>query len=118
MPVSRLLLRLDDDRFDAIDIADIYFAEARDGDTMVRTRRKRVYSTTERIGEFAARLPKATFVRVHRSYLVNLDRVRQVRRRGGKDWELALDPPVNAVIPVARGRVAELFRKLGWKGER
>jgi len=118
MPVARLLLRFDDDRFDSIDVADIYYAAADGGDTVVRTRRKRRYRSTEHLAQLGARLPKDEFVQVHRSYIVRLDRIRQLRRRGENDWEVKLEPPVNAVLPVARKRVSEVFRKLGWKGPR
>ena len=51
---------------------------------------------------------------VHRSAAVNVDRVDEVRRRAnGRDWELRLEPPVNRVIPVARGRVAALWAAYG-----
>jgi len=52
------------------------------------------------------------FLRVHRSFVVNLDRVRQIRRRPSGDWELRLDPPVNKLIPVARSRTKALFRAI------
>jgi len=102
MPASRLLLRLDEDRFDAIEVTEIYFAEAKGGDADIRTRRKGRYRTTEHFAELGSRLPRNEFVRIHRSYLVRIDRVRQLRRRGANDWELKLEPPVNAVLPVAR----------------
>ena len=56
MPVSRLLLRIDSDRFEAIDVADIYYAEADGGDTVVRTRRRRPYRPTEHLAQFEERL--------------------------------------------------------------
>ena len=37
---SRLLLRVDEGRFDAIDAADIYFVEAVGGDSVVRTKKE------------------------------------------------------------------------------
>ena len=54
------------------------------------------------------------FVRIHRSYLINLDRVREIRLRGdhSNDWEVKLDPPVNAVLPVSRHYLAALRKVL------
>ncbi|HEY5609949.1 MAG TPA: LytTR family transcriptional regulator DNA-binding domain-containing protein [Thermoanaerobaculia bacterium] len=62
----------------------------------------------------AARRPRAAlrafrFSRVHRSYLVNANRIRTIRRRG-RDWEIQLDPPVNAVIPVSREAYARVMK--------
>jgi DNA-binding LytR/AlgR family response regulator len=55
-------------------------------------------------------------VRTHRDYLVNPDRVRQVRKRSsGEDWELKLDPPVNRVLPVSRSALADLWAAFGEK---
>ena len=99
--------------------AHIYYAEADGGDTVVRTRRKRCYRTTEHLAPLAERLSDGrpphdpAFVRIHRSYLI-----REVRRRGENDWELKLEPPVNVVLPIARKQVAGVFRRLGWKGGR
>ena len=61
-----------------------------------------------------ARLPADRFVAVHRSIVVNVDRVAELRRRpDGRDWELRLEPPVNRVVPVARGRLAALWAAYG-----
>ena len=54
------------------------------------------------------------FLRTHRNYLVNPRHVRQIRRRPqGEDWELTLDPPVNAVLPVSRSALAALWAAFG-----
>jgi len=54
-------------------------------------------------------------MRVHRSYLVNLERIREIRLRRGdpNDWEIKLGTPVNVVLPVGRGHVAALRKALG-----
>jgi DNA-binding LytR/AlgR family response regulator len=56
------------------------------------------------------------FVRIHRSYLVNLDRVREIRLRSGdpNDWEVKMDPPVNAVLPVGRSYLLKMKQQLGF----
>ena len=49
------------------------------------------------------------FLQIHREYVVNLRRIRLIRRRDeGRDWEVTLEPPVNRVLPVSRGALAEL----------
>jgi DNA-binding LytR/AlgR family response regulator len=64
--------------------------------------------------EWARRLHSAGFIRSHRSYLVNLDRVRELRLRPGdsNDWELKLEPPVNKVLPVGCGYLPRLRKAL------
>lgn len=61
-------------------------------------------------GELARALRPHGFVRVHRDYLVNLRRVREIRRRSkGRDWELKLSSPVNRVLPVSRRALKEIW---------
>jgi hypothetical protein len=49
---------------------------------------------------------------------VNVDRVAEVRRRPGeRDRELRLEPPVNRILPVARGRAEALWTAYGESGE-
>jgi DNA-binding LytR/AlgR family response regulator len=46
--------------------------------------------------------------------MVNLRRIHEIRRRQGRqDWEVKLDPPVNKVLPVSRGREKKLWERLG-----
>ena len=95
---------------------EIYYIEGERGDTLVRTRRKTRYRSVHRLSDWERQLRDAgSFVRVHRSYLVNLDKVREIRLRHGddNDWELKLDPPVNSVLPVGHTYLARLEKALG-----
>ncbi len=80
---------------------------------MVRTARKNVYRHVEPLEEVEDRLPSPPFFRIHRPYIVNLDRVFELRTRGEGEWELKMDPPVNNVLPVSRRRMDELRELLG-----
>jgi hypothetical protein len=52
-----------------------------------------------------------------RALAVNVERVAEVRRRPGeRDWELRLEPPVNRILRVARGRAATLWAAYGENG--
>jgi DNA-binding LytR/AlgR family response regulator len=84
---QRLALRLARDRRRVVDLDDVYFLEASGTATLVRLRDVRG------VGELLAHLEDRGFVRIHRSYVVNLARVRELR---------LLDPPVNRVLPVSR----------------
>jgi len=46
---------------------------------------------------------------IHRSWAVNLRRVREIRPAADSGWEVKLDPPVNRVLPVSRRRVTALW---------
>ncbi|MCH8339195.1 MAG: LytTR family transcriptional regulator DNA-binding domain-containing protein [Chloroflexi bacterium] len=58
-------------------------------------------------------MPSSPFFRVHRSYVVNLNRVLELRSRGDDEWELKMDPPVSKVLPVSRRRLPDLRELLG-----
>ena len=93
---------------------EIFLLEARGDETEVRTRGRRRLRDVRALGEVVARLPPGTFVQIHRSRAVNVDRVSEIRRRpNGRDWELRLEPPVNRVLPVARGRLVALWEAYG-----
>jgi len=49
------------------------------------------------------------FAMIHRSWAVNLRRVREIRPAADSGWEVKLDPPVNRVLPVSRRRVSALW---------
>lgn len=111
---GRLLLHLGPGLRQAIASDDVYFVEAKGDDTEVRTRAARVLKDVRPIGALEAPFLRHGFLRTHRNYLVNPRHVRQIRRRPqGEDWELTLDPPVNAVLPVSRSALAALWTAFG-----
>ena len=88
--------------------------EAVGDDARIRTRRRERLADVRTLGELEPVLRSWGFVRTHRNYIVNPNRVRQVRRRpSGEDWELKLDPPVNRVLPVSRGALAAVWAAFG-----
>lgn len=108
------LLHLPDDRRLVADPDEIYFMEADGDDTLVRFRSKQRHHDIRRLSEMEEALGKFGFVRVHRSYLVNAARVREIRRReDGRYWELVLDPPVNRVLPVSDSGFDQLLAAYG-----
>lgn len=67
-----------------------------------------------RLAELADQLATAGFVRIHRSTVVNLQRIRSVHPIGRGDREVVLADGTRR--KVARGRVAELERRLATPG--
>ncbi|HUP21695.1 MAG TPA: LytTR family DNA-binding domain-containing protein, partial [Thermoanaerobaculia bacterium] len=105
----RLLVHLADGRRVPLDPEEIYYLEAQEADTVVRTRSKRLLHDVRSLGQIEPLLAAWPFARIHRALLVNLHRVRELRpRRGARGWEVVLAAPVNKVLPVAEGRVREL----------
>ena len=111
--VRRLPVKGKDGSIDLIEIEGIFYLEAKGHDTLIRTKRKKPYHSVQRLGELAKKLPAPAFVRCHREYIVNLNRVRMLIPRKSKDYDLQLDPPVNRHIPIARNRLEKIRKILG-----
>jgi DNA-binding LytR/AlgR family response regulator len=62
----------------------------------------RSYLCTQTLREVEAALPAARFMRIHRSYLVNLAKVAAVKRAGPERLKLALDDEHRTELDVAR----------------
>jgi DNA-binding LytR/AlgR family response regulator len=112
----RIAVKVSNRRFVMLDIGEVYYFESEGHDVLVRTARKTRLRSVRSLGDLEKALKSGGFLRVHRSFVVNLNRVREVRLRKGddNDWELKLDPPVNVVLPVGRGYLAGLRRALGF----
>ena len=109
----RILLHLDDGSYEAVELDEIFYFEAEGEDTRVRLRGATARMDRRRLSTLETELPAGVFFRIHRSFLVNLAKVRIVRRREeGRDWEVRLEPPVNRVLPVARGAWRGLVQAL------
>ena len=110
----KILVKVAAGKILVFDPHEVFYIEGERNDSLVRTARKRLYRSTQPLASWEKRLRGTPLVRIHRSYLVNLDRVREIRRRGGdpNDWELKLDPPVNAVLPVSRKYYATVLKAL------
>ncbi len=70
----------------------MFYLEAEEHDTLVRTARAEAYRSTRRLPELLARLPRPSFF-CHEKYVVNLARVRSIKT-SGRDRQLRLDPPL------------------------
>ena len=110
----RLLVHLAEDRLEAVDPRDVYLLEAARADTLLRLRRAEPLRDVRRFHEVVERFEPFGFLRIHRSYAVNLDRIREVRlREDRRDWEVKLDPPVHRVLPVSRAELHRLWEAVG-----
>jgi DNA-binding LytR/AlgR family response regulator len=110
--IQRLPVRKADGSIDLIEIDSIFYLEAKEGDTIIRTKRKKPYRSVQRLHELAKKLPSSPFVQPHREYIVNLNRVRSITPRESRDYDLRLDPPVNKRIPISRKRLATIHKIL------
>lgn len=112
--MKRIAVRTQQGRLRLLEPGEIYYLEAREGASVVRTARRQLLPSPRSLEDWEERLAGEGFFRIHRSYLVNLDRVREIRLREGdtNDWEAKLDPPVNRVLPISRNAYRRLIRLL------
>jgi two-component system response regulator LytT len=111
--INKLPVKGADGSIELIEAGAIFYLEARQGDTLIRTRRKKPYRSVQRLHDLAKKLPNPPFVQCHREYIVNLNRVRSITPRKTQDYDFRLDPPVNKRIPIARDRLSAIHKILG-----
>jgi two-component system LytT family response regulator len=97
------------DKIIVTDVNDIYYAEASEKVTLVYTLNEE-YTMQMSITEFHAHLPEEMFFRCHRSYTVNLTKIREIVPWFNQTYLLRLKD-LNAEIPVSRSKV-KAFRQI------
>jgi DNA-binding LytR/AlgR family response regulator len=111
---DRMIIWVEVGRGVVVEPEDVYWLEAEGAATWVRLRGRDRLRDRRSLGKVVEALAGFGFLRVHKNHAVNLRRVQEVRRRApGADWEVKLEPPVNRVLPVARGRERELLEAFG-----
>jgi two-component system LytT family response regulator len=108
-PLERVLIR-DGARVHVVPAADIDYIEAQDDYVQIRAGAKS-WLKNQRLAELESQLDPAAFVRVHRSYIVNLARIRRIEQANKDSHCAVLDGGVR--IPVSRSgyqKVRDLIR--------
>ncbi|MFD1885243.1 LytR/AlgR family response regulator transcription factor [Paenibacillus wenxiniae] len=97
------------DNIHVVSVDDVYYASASEKVTEVFTRRDR-YTVHASITDFQALLPDDYFFRCHRSYIVNVSKIREIVPWFNSTYLLRLHD-LNDEVPVSRSKVKE-FRQL------
>ncbi|WP_340020960.1 LytTR family DNA-binding domain-containing protein [Paenibacillus sp. FSL K6-1096] len=92
-----------------VDADEIYYASAQEKTTSVITKGEE-YSMSLSISEFHTRLPQEQFFRCHRSYIVNLSKIKEIIPWFNNTYLLRLRD-LEFEVPVSRSKVKE-FRQL------
>ncbi|WP_413737727.1 LytR/AlgR family response regulator transcription factor [Sodalis sp. RH21] len=98
-----------DERIIVTDIGNMYYAAAQEKVTIVYTRREE-FIMPMAISEFCTRLPEEFFFRCHRSYVVNLAKIREIVPWFNNTYLLRLSD-LDFEVPVSRSKV-KAFRQL------
>lgn len=96
-----------------VDSADVVYATIEDGLITVATKTLEGQTNYKTIEELQSSLDPARFWRAHRSYLVNIDHIREVVPWFKSSYQLRMDDKKGTGVPVSRvqtKRLRELFK--------
>ena len=102
-----------EDKVRLVNPAEILYAEAEGGHACLQTGEARL-PTQFTLNELEERLARSGFFRAHRSYLVNLQHVKEVIPYTRNSFSLRLDDPQNTEIPLSKSAAGELRELLGY----
>ena len=94
-----------------VDLDDIYYCVAKERVTFVYTK-KEEYSVNTSISEFYNGLPKNKFFKCHRSYIVNLNKIKEIIPWFNNTYNLKLKD-IEEEIPVSRSHIKEFKEIMG-----
>lgn len=96
-----------EDRVVLVNPVDILYAEAESGRASLRTREGSLL-TQYTLSELEERLARSGFFRAHRSYLVNLQHIKEVIPFTRNSFSIRLDDEGRTLIPLSKAAAAEL----------
>jgi len=112
-PVSRRVVALRGDRWVLLEPAQIRFAEVDHNNVWLMSDQGRLLAATPGLDRLEQQLTEMGFLRVHRRFLVNLNRVREIEQGFRGSLFLHTDNRTHESIPVARRHMADVRRALG-----
>ena len=107
------VVALREDRWVLLDPREIRFAEADRNSVWLTSDQGRLLAAARGLDHLEQQLGNKGFLRVHRRFLVNLSRVREVEHGLKGTLYLATDPQAREVVPVSRRHAPQLRQALG-----
>jgi two-component system response regulator LytT len=104
---SKLVVR-SGGRLSLVDSDEVIYASIEDGVISIVTRDLEGHSNFRTMEELQANLDPRTFWRVHRSYLINTNRIREVVPWFKSSYQLKMDDRKQTEIPVSRAQTRKL----------
>jgi sigma-54 dependent transcriptional regulator, acetoin dehydrogenase operon transcriptional activator AcoR len=101
-----------ENRMVLLHLPEVCFAESEGNDVWLSTDQGRLRAAAPGLDKLDVELADSGFLRVHRRYLVNLDRVREVERGRGGELSLMMDDGTNTMVPVSRRNAPAVRRAL------
>jgi len=108
----RRLVATRDNRMVLLRLPEVCFAESEGSDVWLHTDDGRLRAAAAGVDKLDGELADAGFLRVHRRYVVNLARVREIERGRGGELSLVMDDRANTMVPVSRRNAPAVRRAL------
>jgi hypothetical protein len=109
---ARRLVGMRENRMVLLEHCEVHFAESDGNGVWLATDHGRLRATTQGLDNLDAELAGAGFLRVHRRYVVNLGRIREIERGVKGEMHLVMDDRTD-MVPVSRRNAATVRRALG-----
>jgi two-component system, LytTR family, response regulator len=110
LPRHNFLIGKTDDKWIPIPLAHIYFIESEKGKTVLNTE-EGVYVNKYTLIELEGILPRDTFIRIHRAYIVNVNAIREIHPDFHSTFLLLIKDGKKSKVPVSQ-KYASLFRRM------
>ncbi|TKG61890.1 DNA-binding protein [Prauserella endophytica] len=108
----RRLVATRDNRMVLLRLPEVAFAESEGNDVLLATDQGRLRAASPGLDKLDGELADAGFLRVHRRYVVNLSRIREVERGRKGELSLVMDDRTNTMVPVSRRNAPAVRRAL------
>jgi sigma-54 dependent transcriptional regulator, acetoin dehydrogenase operon transcriptional activator AcoR len=108
----RRLIGMRDNRMVLLPLQEVAFAESDGNDVWLSTVRGRLRAASQSLDKLDGELAAAGFLRVHRRYVVNLSRIREIERGLKGELFLVMDDRATEMVPVSRRNAPAVRRAL------
>ncbi|WP_017615488.1 DNA-binding protein [Nocardiopsis salina] len=112
-PQPRRVVGMRENRMVLLRHPEVTLAEAEGSDVWLTTDQGRMQAASSSLDKLDHDLAYTGFLRVHRRYVVNLNRIREVERRDKGELFLVMDDPENTMVPVSRRNTRAVRQALG-----
>jgi hypothetical protein len=111
-PRVRRLVAVRDNRTVLLRLSEVSFAESQGTEVWLATDQGRLRAASPSLDKLDSELADVGFLRVHRRFVVNLSRIREIERRVKGELSLVMDDRADEMVPVSRRNVPAVRRAL------
>ncbi|MFI5613438.1 LytTR family transcriptional regulator DNA-binding domain-containing protein [Amycolatopsis sp. NPDC051903] len=108
----RRVVGMRENRMVLLPLREVSFAESEGNDVWLSTAQGRMRAASPSLDKLDTELADVGFLRVHRRYVVNLSRIREIERGQKGELQLVMDYRANEMVPVSRRNAPAVRRAL------